>query len=59
MNCVECHRPFHWRAPGATGAVQGWCRHHEHGPNGLRCADRDACKAAAAKAHPTLFGDET
>lgn len=55
MNCVECHRPFRWEAPGERGVVQGWFRHHEQGPTGARCADRGACARAADALQPSLF----
>lgn len=57
MNCVECHRPFHFTAPGQSGRVQGWYRIHEQGPNGNRCLDRGACARAARELQPSLFDE--
>ena len=53
--CIMCGRPFRWRAPGANGVEQGWFRHFDITPKGPRCADRNACRNAAAERQPELF----
>ena len=57
MICVECQRTLgDWTAPSTiTGRIQGWYRHNEQGPNGMRCADRGACARAADALQPSLF----
>lgn len=44
MNCSECGAPERWTGPGEKGRQQGWYRHMLAYRNGVRCADRNACK---------------